>query len=87
MAPGRDAAPNMADYEAERGSFRLDVPERFNFVADVLERRAKDQPDDIALISLDADGTLAARHTYRELSKLANRFALYGSQYVGCDLR
>jgi acetyl-CoA synthetase len=44
-------------------------------VADVLERRAKDQQDDIALISLDADGTLAARHTYRELSKLADRFA------------
>ena len=35
--PGRDAPPNMTDYAAERASFRLDVPERFNFVADVIE--------------------------------------------------
>ena len=40
MRPGRDAAPNMTDYDAERANFRLEVPERFNFVLDVLERRA-----------------------------------------------
>jgi hypothetical protein len=38
--PGRDAPPNMIDYEAERASFHLAVPERFNFVVDVLERWA-----------------------------------------------
>ena len=56
MRPGRDATPNMTDYEAERAAFRLDVPERFNFVLDVLERRAKATPDGLALLALDAAG-------------------------------
>jgi acyl-coenzyme A synthetase/AMP-(fatty) acid ligase len=73
--PGRDAPPNMTDYDAERASFRLEVPERFNFVADVLERRAGREPDDLALLSLDANGAVTARQTFRELSREVNRFA------------
>ena len=63
MRPGRDAPPNMTDYEAERAGFRLDVPERFNFVLDVLERRAKATPDGLALLALDAAGAETARYT------------------------
>ena len=33
---------NMTDYEQERKSFRLDVPEHFNFAADVVDRWAED---------------------------------------------
>jgi acyl-coenzyme A synthetase/AMP-(fatty) acid ligase len=73
--PGRDAPPNMTDYDAERASFRLDVPARFNFVADVLGGRAARQPDDLALLSLDANGAVTARHTYAELLAGANRMA------------
>ncbi len=72
-APDRNASPNMSDYEAERARFRLDVPKRYNYVADVLERRAKEHPNDLALLSLDANGVESARHTYRELSREANR--------------
>ena len=28
--PGRDAPPRLADYDAERATFRLEVPERYN---------------------------------------------------------
>jgi acyl-coenzyme A synthetase/AMP-(fatty) acid ligase len=63
----------MTDYEAERASFRLDVPERFNFVHDVLERRAADTPDGLALLSLDAGGAVSARHTWAETAKESRR--------------
>jgi acyl-coenzyme A synthetase/AMP-(fatty) acid ligase len=73
--PGRNAPPNMADYTSERASFRLDVPGRFNFVTDVIGRRAEQQPDDLALLSLDANGAVSARHSYIELQQDANRVA------------
>src|SRR5919198_6169083 len=71
--PGRDAAPNMTDYEAERASFRLEVPTRFNYVLDVLERRAEAGGDDLALLSLDATGATSARHTFAELCRETRR--------------
>ncbi|MGH8973082.1 MAG: acyl-CoA synthetase [Acidimicrobiia bacterium] len=71
--PGRDAPPNMTDYEAERASFRLDVPARFNFVLDVLERRAADTPDGLALLSLDSTGAVSARHSWAEMAKESRR--------------
>lgn len=53
--PGRDAAPNMTDYEAERARFRWEVPERFNAVLNILGRRAEQNPDDLALVALRRD--------------------------------
>ena len=73
MRPGRDATPNMTDYEAERAAFRLDVPERFNFVLDVLERRAKATPDGLALLALDAAGSESARYSWAEMAKESRR--------------
>ncbi len=63
----------MTDYEAERARFRLDVPARFNFVLDVLERRAAASPDGLGLISLDSSGGLSARHTWMDLAKESRR--------------
>jgi hypothetical protein len=34
--------PNMTDYEAERRSFHLEVPEYFNFATDVIGKWAAD---------------------------------------------
>ena len=34
--------PNMTDYEAERRSFQLNVPEYFNFATDVIGKWASD---------------------------------------------
>jgi acetyl-CoA synthetase len=63
----------MTDYEAERAAFRLDVPERFNFVLDVLEKRAKATPDGLALLALDAAGTETARYSWAEMARETRR--------------
>ena len=62
----------MTDYEAERATFRLDVPERFNFVLDMLERRAA-TPDGLALLALDAAGAETARYTWAEMARESRR--------------
>jgi acetyl-CoA synthetase len=71
--PGRDARPNMVDYEGERATFRLEVPVRFNAVLDVVGRHTERDPDGLALLSLDGKGTVAARHTWRDLDRLSCR--------------
>jgi acyl-coenzyme A synthetase/AMP-(fatty) acid ligase len=38
-----DQARNMTDYERERRTFRLEVPEYFNFAVDVVDRWAEDR--------------------------------------------
>ncbi|MFF4259941.1 acyl-CoA synthetase [Streptomyces sp. NPDC001663] len=71
--PGRDAVPNMTDYDAERARFRWEVPQRFNAVLDVLERRAKQSPDELALVTLRRGGGVASSFTFRELSLASRR--------------
>ena len=84
MRPGRDAPPNMTDYEAERAGFRLDVPERFNFVLDVLERRAKATPDGLALLALDAAGAETARYSWAEMARESRRM---GNALLGLGVK
>jgi len=71
--PGRDVAPNMTDYEAERAAFRLDVPPRFKLRLDVLEKRAAATPDGLALLALGADGAETARYTWAEMARESRR--------------
>ena len=73
--PTRDAPPNMTDYDGERAHFRLDVRTRFIYVLDVLEGRAGRVPDTLALLSLDGDGAVAARHTFEEMAVESRRMA------------
>src|SRR5438105_3618677 len=73
MRPGRDATPNMTDYEAERKNFRLEVPERFNFVLDVLERRAAATPDGLCLLALDSAGAETGRYTWASMARETRR--------------
>jgi acyl-coenzyme A synthetase/AMP-(fatty) acid ligase len=63
----------MTDYEAERAAFRLDVPPRFNFVLDVLEKRAAATPDGLALLALGADGAETARYSWAEMARETRR--------------
>ena len=65
--PGRDAPPRMPDLERERATFTIDVPERFNSVEYVLDRWAEEDPDAVALVSLDATGGPVASQTVAEL--------------------
>lgn len=73
--PGRDAPPRLTDYAAERRAFRLDVPERFNPVLGIVEAWARDAPDDLALLSLDAAGEVVGRHTIADVARESRRAA------------
>lgn len=64
--------PNES-YETICGNFRWQVPETFNFGADVVDRWASER-DGPALIWEDAAGE-TARFNYSDLSRLSNRLA------------
>ena len=70
----RDAPPNMLDYEETRRDFSLDVPERFNFGFDVVDKWAGDRTK-MALVSVDSFGERAQKSTFWDLAASSNRFA------------
>ena len=70
----RDAPPNMTDYEEARRTFKLDVPEHFNFGFDVMDKWAEDHTK-LALVSLDPTAEQAQKHTFWDIKVLSNRFA------------
>src|SRR5713226_4568278 len=70
MAGSIDAG--AISYEQRRASVQLDVPERFNFTADVFEPWA--DTDAVAMLWFD-DAGAERRISYRELSERANRLA------------
>jgi acetyl-CoA synthetase/medium-chain acyl-CoA synthetase len=65
--------PNMTDYDATYRSFRLDVPARFDFVSDVMERWARDRAK-LAMLWVGPDGE-ERRLTYAWFAERAARFA------------
>ena len=64
----------MESYEAARDAFRWDVPESFNFGADVIDAWARVRPDHPALIWCDDKGA-ERRFSYAAMAELANRVA------------
>lgn len=74
--------PNMIDYEAERQSFHLDVPEYFNFAIDVMGKWASD-PNKLAMLWIGLNGEerhLTFAHFAQHSSRAANAFAALGIQ-------
>jgi len=72
--------PNMTDYEAERRSFQLDVPEYFNFAADIIDKLAQ-SPEKLAMLWVGQDGErrqLTFAHFAEYSSRAANAFAALG---------
>ena len=65
--------PNMTDYEQARRSFRLDVPERFNAAADIVDQRAETDPSRLALRMVSADGRVADDYTFGDLRDRSDR--------------
>lgn len=66
--------PNMPDYERERLMFRLDVPERFNFAQDVVDRWADQDPGKLAMLWVGQDGG-ERRLPFAYFRDESNRFA------------
>ncbi len=62
------------DYEQARETFRISVPEDFNFGFDIIDRHARDERKR-ALVWVDALGTRVQEYTFRDLSLLSNRAA------------
>ena len=67
-----DVTPNMTDYEAVRRSFTLDVPEYFNFTADVFDKWASD-PARVALLVGSADHAQITPHTFDAMRRRINQ--------------
>src|SRR3989440_11552616 len=71
---------NMTDYEAERREFKLDVPEYFNFAADVIDKLAQN-PDKEAMIWIGQHGEerhITFAHFSEASSRAANAFSALG---------
>src|SRR5215470_5915126 len=66
-------ASNMKDYHATRRDFRWEIPETFNFGADVVDRRAR-EANGLALIWANAQGE-ERRFSYADMAQLTARFA------------
>ena len=80
----QDLAPNMLDYEETRRTFRLDVPQRFNYARDVVDARAARDPDRLALLAVDEAGANVRRFTFDALARLSNRAANFlAAQGIG----
>jgi acyl-coenzyme A synthetase/AMP-(fatty) acid ligase len=75
ITTGADVPPRLMDYETERATFRIEVPERFNAVIDIVEWWAAETPTDIALVSLDGQGDVVAEQTVADLARESRRAA------------
>jgi acetyl-CoA synthetase len=65
----------MESYEDERATYRVEVPEVFNPVVDIVERWAGEAPDDLALVSLEGSGGVVAEQTAADLAGESRRAA------------
>jgi acyl-coenzyme A synthetase/AMP-(fatty) acid ligase len=73
----RDLPPNMTDYLATRASFRLEVPEVYNYARDVVDARAATEPDKLALLAVGPDGGDARRFSFADLATSSDRAARF----------
>jgi len=71
----RDLPPNMTDYLATRTSFRLEVPEVYNYARDVVDAWASREPGKLALLAVGPDGGNPRRYSFADLAASSNRAA------------
>src|SRR6266487_4146130 len=71
----RDLPPNMTDYLATRTSFRLEVPEVYNYARDVIDAWASREPGKLALLAVGPDGGNPHRYSFADLAAASNRAA------------
>ncbi len=74
----------MSDvYQTMRDGFSLEIPDDYNFAFDLVEKRAKEKPEQVAYIAVSRDCATVKEHTYADLDAKANRFA-NGLKKLGC---
>jgi acyl-coenzyme A synthetase/AMP-(fatty) acid ligase len=73
----RDVAPNMTDYLQTRASFRLEVPEVYNYARDVVDAWAAREPGKLALLAVGPDGGGARRFSFADLARSSDRAAQF----------
>ena len=66
---------NMTDYETARRTFRLHVPEDYEFTRDVVEHWAAEHPGKLALVALDERGEGRREITFGDLARASRRVA------------
>jgi hypothetical protein len=71
----RDVAPNMTDYLETRASFRLEVPESYNYARDVVDAWAGREPGKLALLAVGPDGGGVRRFSFADLARSSDRAA------------
>jgi acyl-coenzyme A synthetase/AMP-(fatty) acid ligase len=73
----RDLPPNMTDYLQTRSTFRLEVPEVYNYARDVVDAWAAKEPGKLALLAVGPDGGDARRFSFSDLAASSNRAARF----------
>ena len=73
--PDRMAAPNLTDYETACREFVVEVPTRFNPVLNIVERWAAQEPEALAVLSIDASGAVLAEQSTADLARESRRAA------------
>jgi acyl-coenzyme A synthetase/AMP-(fatty) acid ligase len=73
--PDRTSAPRMTSYDDARRQFAPDVPVRWNPVLGIVEGWAAEDPQAIALVSVNGDGTAVHSQTTADLARESRRAA------------
>jgi len=73
--PARDCTPRLVDLDAERASYRVEIPERFNAVLAIVEKWASEDPDALAVLSLDEVGDVVAAQSAADLAQASRQAA------------
>jgi acyl-coenzyme A synthetase/AMP-(fatty) acid ligase len=73
--PKRDCVPRLLDIDAERDSYRVTVPERFNAVLDIVDSWASEDPNALALLSVDGAGEVVAEQSAADLARISREAA------------
>ncbi len=73
--PARDCVPRLTSIDAERAGYRVSVPERFNAVLDIVDVWAAEDPDALAVLSVDGAGDVVAAQSAADLARASREAA------------
>ena len=69
------AKESQNEYERMLRTFKLEVPEFFNYGFDIVDRWAEEAPNKPALIAVDEKGERVRKYQFSDLKTLSNKLA------------